>query len=395
MDSKPSVVLPPGTVDLASEVVPAVRALLRRGLPDDFVRACVRVGAFEAFGGGYKSELVGGLRIDVNAAMKLGGEELDRHVLLMERVNKTRPRTFPSVQAVVPLDRGRRLLFMEQLMSHTTLLDLVYRRRTAVSDLDRILDNAFVGVRAVRRTTREQAPALRKIPRTSDPYGKRLRTKLETITTIDPELAPLWERAGSVLGEKVPPLTPLLACLDAWLGSALPAAPKMLCHGDLHLGNVMARRRGRGFSVRMIDPNPEIGITDPLYDAGKLLHFAEPVGWAAIDPAHCRATLRLRAKSYSLTPRLSPSSASAERRRASFEALLRERLMSVRRKDETRAPRLEVATAAAHVGLAALLSEKRDESARRFVLAHALRALGAWHRMVMTEAAAPSRGSDA
>ncbi len=389
-ESKPSVVLPPGTVDLASEVVPAVRALLRRGLPEDFVEACVRVGAFEAFGGGYKSELVGGLRIDVNAAMKLGGEELDRHVLLMERVNKTRARTFPSVQAVFRLEGERRLLFMEQLLAHTTLLDLVYRRRTAITDLDRILDHTFVGVRAIRRTGREHARALARLPRIDDPYGARLRAKLERITELDPDLRRLWNEEGRVLDEKVPPLTPLLACLDAWLGSALPQAPRTLCHGDLHLGNVMARRRGRGFSVRVINPNPEIGITDPLYDAGKLLHFAEPVGWAAIDPAHCRASLRTSAKGYRLEPLLSPASASAERRRASFESILRERLAAVRRKDESRSARLEVATAAAHVGLAALLESKRDEAARRFVLAYALRALGAWHRMVMSEASTAS-----
>jgi len=390
VDPSPPIVLPPGTVDLASEVVPAVRALLRRGLPDDFVKACVRVGAFEAFGGGYKSELVGGLRIDVNAAMKLGGPELDRHVLLMERVNRTRERTFPSVQAVVKLTGGRRLLFMEQLLGHTTLLDLVYRRRTSMADLDKILSHVFVGVRAVRRTHREQARALARLPRTTDPYGPRLRAKLGAILAGDRELRVLRKKPGTVLGENVPPLDPLLDALDAWLPRALSGAPRTLCHGDLHLGNVMARRRGRGFSVRMIDPNPDVGITDPLYDAGKLLHFAEPVGWATIDPAHCRATLRVTKRGYRLEPRLAPSSAAAERRRASFELSVRDRLGAARRRDPTRSARLELATAAAHVGLAALLTDKKDAGARRFVLAYALRALGAFHRIVMQEASGAS-----
>jgi hypothetical protein len=383
-DPKSKIVLPAGTVDLASEVVPAVRALLRRGLPKDFIEACVRVGAFEAFGGGYKSQLVGGLRVDVNAAMKLGGRELERHALVMERVNKTRPRTFPSVQAVVRLGDDRRLLFMEQLLGHTTLLDMVYRRRTPIAELEKVLDSVFVGVRAVRRTHREEPRALARLPRTANPYGPRLREKLKVVLNEDRELRPLWKRPGKVLGEDVPALGSLLDALDGWLDEVLRAAPRTLCHGDLHLGNVMARRRGKGFSVRLIDPNPDIGITDPLYDAGKLLHFVEPVGWATIDPAHCRATLRTTKTEYRLEPRLSPTSRAAEARRVSFEATVRQRLAAIRRRDETRDARLEVAIAAAHVGLAALLRGAHNEAPRRFVLAYVLRALGAWHRFVMT-----------
>ncbi len=386
----PSVTLPEGTVDLELEVVPAVRAMLGRGLPEDFVRACVRVGAFTSFGGGMKSALVGGLRIDVNAAMKVGDAELDQHVILMERVNRSRARTFPAVQALVKLDGGRRLLFMEQLLGHETLLDFVYRRPTPKRDLDRILDTVLDGVRAIRRAGRESARALARLPRTKDPYGPRLRDRFARLRAEDPELCAIESRAGVALGERVPPLAELLDEVDAFLRDALPSVPSTLCHGDLHLANVMARRRGRGFSVRFLDPNPTIGMSDPLYDAGKLLHWAEPVGWLAVDERACRARFRTTPGDYRFDARVVGVAASAERRRAGLESAVRARLAAVRRRDASRAPRLEIAIASAHVGMAALFRGKEREHARRFALAHALAALGRFHRL---GANAPPSGS--
>src|SRR5688572_660790 len=115
--------LPEGTLDLRNELVPAVRALLRRGLDDGFMASCVRIGAFRPFGGGLKARLVGGVRVDVDAALKLGDGELELHRRLMERVDAERPGTFPAVLDLVKLDRERRLLIMEQLRKHETLLD--------------------------------------------------------------------------------------------------------------------------------------------------------------------------------------------------------------------------------------------------------------------------------
>jgi hypothetical protein len=380
---EPPVVLPEGTVDLAADVVPAVRALLRRGLPEEFIRSCVRIGAFEAFGGGMKSALVGGLRIDVNAALKLGDAELDLHQLLMERVNKTRARTFPTVESVVKLEDGRRLMFMEQLLGHETLLDLVYRRTTAQADFERILDKVFDGVRAVRRAHREQKGAFRRLPTTADPYGPRLRDRIGRVLAMDRALAASWKKPGEVLGRPIPPLASLLDALDVWLVRALGSAPRSLCHGDLHLANVMARKRGRGFSVRFLDPNPTVGITDPLYDAGKLLHWAEPVGWLVVAPEKCHAKLVEAGRAYRLDASARDVAVGTERRRAFVEASLRRRIASAgRASDVTRPARLHVAIAAAHVGMAALFTDPKDADARRFAFAHALRALAEWHAAV-------------
>jgi hypothetical protein len=185
-----------------------------------------------------------------------------------------------------------------------------------------------------------------------------------------------------VLGESLPPLGELLDGVDAFLEKALADVPRTLCHGDLHLANVMARRRGRGFSVRLLDPNPIIGISDPLYDAGKLLHWSEPVGWLVAAPSLCRTHFRATAKGYELGAEVVGAPAGAERRREVFEATVRERLARVRRADPTRAPRLEIATASAHVGMASLYTGAEQMHERRFALAYTLAALARFRRAV-------------
>lgn len=118
---EPEVILPNDTLDLRGELVPAIRTLLARGLSNSFMRACVRIGGFETYVGGLKADLVGGLTIHVNAALKLGGPELEAHAVLMNAINARRPGTFAEVLEVVSLEGGRRLVLMAQLRKHETL----------------------------------------------------------------------------------------------------------------------------------------------------------------------------------------------------------------------------------------------------------------------------------
>jgi hypothetical protein len=127
-----------------------------------------------------------------------------------------------------------------------------------------------------------------------------------------------------------------------------------------------------------------VGVTDPLYDAGKLLHWADPVGWARVAPERCRTRLRAAGSVARLDARLEGLSDAAERRRAWLEQSIRSRLARLgRATDRSRAARLHVSLAAAHVGLAALLGRPEDQHPRRYVLAHALAALGRWHHAVV------------
>ena len=87
--------------------MPAVRALLRRGLSEQFLRSCVRIGGYEPFGGGFKSRLVGGLRIDVNAVLKLGDRELVAMAALVDRVDPHGRRPGRTAAAGSGLRAGR------------------------------------------------------------------------------------------------------------------------------------------------------------------------------------------------------------------------------------------------------------------------------------------------
>jgi hypothetical protein len=177
-----------------------------------------------------------------------------------------------------------------------------------------------------------------------------------------------------------PPLDVLLAAVDNAVNRAACRLRPVLQHGDLHLGNVMVRRAGNGFAVRLIDPNPEIGHTDPLYDLGKLFHFAEPVGWAQVAPEYCTSTWRCREDAWALDATHDGVDDAVERRRRAFVRLLNSRVGRLLDGENGGEERLPIAIASAHIGLAALKTKPSDTAVRRFAFAHALRHLAVWFR---------------
>lgn len=166
------VAIPAGTVDLKTELVPAVRGLLARGLSDSFMRACVRIGEFESYSGGLKADLVGGLTLHINAALKLGGAELEAHAALMNVVNKRRHGSFAEVLETVPLDGGRWLLLMAQLRKHETLFDLVFERETTPATLAQAMDKTLAGLAVVHAVVLKTIPELGAFVKTQDPYTR-------------------------------------------------------------------------------------------------------------------------------------------------------------------------------------------------------------------------------
>lgn len=379
----PPVELPPDTLELTGELVPAVREFLRRGLSDDFLRSCVRIGAFDPYGGGRKAALVGGLRIDVHAVLKLGNEELHRHVALMNHVNGLRPRTFPLILHSAHPRTGRVFLLMEQLRGHVTLLDKVFAEPTSERELTHILNKVFAALRVIHSVPPGAAPALACLPETREPFARRLTDKLADICRADPALAVVLEQPGEVLGRDCPPLKTLLTRAAELAGAVARRVSPRLVHGDAHLGNLMVRRSGRNaYRVRLIDPNPDIGFSQPLYDVGKLLHWAGPVGWAQARPEVCRATWQppTKGRGWRLDAHCEDAATAAEKRRTVVEAGVRQFAEEHRATYGTDfEPMLAIATAAAHVGLAALLKTDAHRAARRFVLAHALVLLAESH----------------
>lgn len=373
------VAIPAGTVDLKTELVPAVRGLLARGLSDSFMRACVRIGEFESYSGGLKADLVGGLTLHINAALKLGGAELEAHAALMNVVNKRRHGSFAEVLETVPLDGGRWLLLMAQLRKHETLFDLVFERETTPATLRQAIEKTFSGLAVVHAVLPGTFPELGAFVETQNPYALRVRAKLTAAMEGEPALAPMVDAPGHVLGLACPPLGHLLTRLEAWLACVMPGVPRLLIHGDPHLRNVMVRHYGKGLAARFIDPNPDYGYTDPAYDFGKLLHFAEPVGWALARPEVCRGSWCHGSGDWTLDASLLAAPQAPERRRAFLEQEIHARIARLRwAQDPTWAARLHVSRASAHLGLLARFSGQGTDDARRFVLAHAVAALAAW-----------------
>lgn len=369
------------TVDLQTQVVPAVRALLGAGLPPQFIASGVRVEDFKLFTGGLKAVTVGGLQIRLRAVLKLGGPELRHHRRVMDAVNARAPRTFVEVVHLQRLSPDRYLLLMEALGKSSPLLDYVYYRDTPDSDLRRLLDRVLAGVKAVHATpvARLERSGLQ---RRRDPFGPRIEDKLSATLAADPQLARMSQQPGSVMGAPCPPLDELLQQLAAWLPAALAPVELRLVHGDPHLRNVMVRRRGPGYSVRLIDPNPDVGISDPLYDLGKVLHWIEPVGWASAAPQHCRAAFGQTRGGWTLDAHLQGNSSAAERRRVHAQAHLDRRLQRLLPGlGPLAGQRLQVSIAAAHLGFCAILDDPKEQAPRRLALAHALAALLRWREL--------------
>lgn len=376
-----SIELPTGTLELTSELVPAVRQILRNGLNDEFLRSCVRIGAFQQFGGGRKASLVGGLRIDVHAVLKLGDAELRRHVVTMNAINALRPRTFPLILDTVSPDGKRVFMLMEQLRGHGTLLSKVFDESTPTAHLSVILEKVVEAIRLMHSVRRDSDPLWECLPQTPDPFTARLQSKLLPALRHDKALSAVLQRPGRVLGIPCPPATVLLARAAEVAKTLSARKPLSLVHGDPHLGNVMVRRNGKNaYRVRLIDPNPEIGFSQPLYDVGKLLHWSEPVGWAQAKPEVCRVSWRKggRNSQWVLDAWCEGHSAAAETRRAHVERFVRGFAESFRASHgDLLSPAVAVAAASAHVGLVALLKGPANRTAKRFVLAHILASLAA------------------
>ncbi len=380
---QPDPFLPLGEqLDYRATLVPVIQHLLIRGLPEDLVKSSVRLGDFALFSGGLKSPLVGGLRVDLKLVVKLGDAELDDHAALMRAVNASRERTFPRVLHVGSLDDGRRFMLMEEFVGFEPLLDRLYQSALEPSGVDRLADKALELVLAVQRSGYGG-------PVNDDPYRTRILQKLErALAGLPPgEAEAIRTRAGVLETQEGALPCPSWRDLRRRLeGRPLPGRWEPLpIPGDPHIGNVMVRRYGRsGWGARLIDPNCTIGRTDPLYDLGKLLHWAEPVGWSRLRSWRGGAAMEL-SPTWRMREQRAPSSAAAEERRQRLEARIRGAIGRFADHSPASTQRLHLAVASAHLGLADLLARKRDRSEGscsevllahlRFVLLHSLRNL--------------------
>lgn len=381
--------MPDGAICLRSDLVPAVREFLSRGLTEKFQKGCVRIGGFNRYSGGLKADLVGGLRIDVRAALKIGTTELIQHRQMMRYVNGVRPKTFPDVLGERSLADGRVMLITEDFTEYVTLLNKVYHESTRSAEFERIVGHVCDALGAMHSLSQKSAPALRSIPVTPEPFMARLHEKFSDIVKSDPDLHVILDRPGEIMQCPCLPAGKLLDNAAIVAKSVAETLPLRLVHGDPHFANIMVRKSGKnGYRVRLIDPNPLIGFSQPLYDYGKLMHWCEPVGWAKVNPSVCRAKFLYSKKKrrWNMAIATEGISQAAENRRRSVWRLIHRSAQSLRQDyGEHFDFMLSIATASSHIGLAAFLNERRLVQARRFVVAHTMKRLA-----ISSNGAAPS-----
>ncbi|MBX2990096.1 MAG: phosphotransferase [Bacteroidetes bacterium] len=358
------------------DFVPIVRRVLQLGFSEQFMRSCVRIGKIEQLGEGFKADFVGTVRTDVHTVVKLGTDELKLHKALIELVNSQYPRTFPDVLHIDVLDDVRFVLLMEQMRKFKSFSKYLYNEATEVAVLNRLVDKAISAIKNVHKTT---VRIKSRIGTSVDPYTKRIDSKLRAILKADEALSSIMSEPGYVNGKKVPPLNNTLKTVKARLQADLPKLRMNLVHGDPHLGNILFRKRGHGFSCFLIDPNPLIGMSDPIYDFGKLLHWMQPVGWVARNPKSCHSRWipPSRKSRWVLDIHLSDIPKAAELRRKRVEQYTLDKIEEQREGDwDNWEYRLRVSVASAHLGLAEIMSTRGHTQAGRFVLAHAILELG-------------------
>jgi len=370
------IILPSKKIDLTTELVPAVRQLLREGLDDSFQKSCVRVGAFNLYSEGLKAELVGQLRVDMHTVLKLGSKELLKHVELMRYVNSIRKNAFPLTLHVGELSGDRIFILTEQCRKHVSLLDKIYRERTTPREFDSILSQVFDILQAIHSVTDRSIKELEYLPATVDPFSKRLRSKIGDILKADVALAPMLDNEGMLNGAPCSSIKTLLDHATKVCSRNCKRGALRLLHGDIHAANILVRRNGpHGYRVRLIDPNPELGFSQVLYDIGKLFHWTDPVGWAKATPSQCKASFSFNKQTnkWKLSASLSKFSQAAEMRRKYVEAKIEEYAEHLRRQyGADFEAMLAISRASAHVGMAAIL---KHEDQRRYVLAHAVKQL--------------------
>jgi len=351
------------------DILPAIRTVLQRGLGREFLKTCLRVKGLKKLSGGMKSILVGQLTLDLGTVIKLEKSGLKDHHQLMSSVNKIYPRTFVEVaEELYKLDDGRHLLLMAEQRKYDTLLEKVYRRPSRAWQIERQIDKTIGLLMNIWKAGEKLQGKFDENP---FKIKDRIVTLLVPTIMADPELAPMLHQEGSVNGFPCAPVSELLEEVENWYSTQAKDFPLRLAHGDLHFGNVFARRYGNGYSVRAIDPNPTIGFTDPLYDIGKLLHWAEPVGWTRVNPGGCSVDWKLCGKKWTLHAAIEGKRIrAAEKRRGWAQTHILARLPSLANYlGPGWRERLPLAVASAHLGLAALSCEESISNTRRTALA--------------------------
>lgn len=373
-------------------LVGLLRHWLAQGITRQNLASSVRVQAFKPYSAGLKADLVAEITLDVRAVVKKGDAQLLQHRDMMNAVNQLnrlphdqRPglqqALFPEVMRVEPIDTEQAdtpvasyLMLMQALVGYQSLDDLLYSGSTPTADLAKALTTVLGYCDFIHSIQPGEVPELATLPSTPNPFSARIPRLLNILEQNDPILADIRQNPGNVNGQPCPALDEMLSHTIPWLDQQCRYQPPRLVHGDIHLSNIMIRQRGRSLSVRLIDPNPSVGFSHPMYDAGKLLHFLEPVGWVRHRPKACKLHWQPSQGSqpWSLSAQAPKAAESINKTATSMIAQVQNHFAVTDPKTQAM---LRLATASAHLGLAAIKPGQQATQARRYVLSYALAAL--------------------
>ncbi|MCK7516725.1 MAG: aminoglycoside phosphotransferase family protein [Ignavibacteriales bacterium] len=316
----------------------------------------------EPLTGGLKSQMVSRVQMTLDSVVKIDTKELKSHKSLMEMVNKKYEKTFPEILQLKKIDNKKFILIMEQMRKFEPFLNYIYQSNTNNNQLKILTQKAFDYIRNVHRTP---IKSNNRLQTTRNPYSTRIKSKIDQVVKTDPPLAKMLTKNGVINGVKIRSInSTLFKKVNKWLINDLKNVELTLTHGDSHLGNILFRGRGFGYSCRLIDPNPLIGISDPIYDFGKLLHWVEEVGWAKFQPKKCSSVWKTSKNSWTLDYSVIREPLTVKRRRKivmdnTMEFLNKTKFLGDWQK------RLKISLASSHLGLAAILIELNQETRKK------------------------------
>jgi hypothetical protein len=255
-----------------AHLVSAVRSVIVNDLTDDIAARVLRIRDAEKFGGGLMSNFVGALTLDFGVVLKQGDASLVRQGEFMRDANAAREgakRLFPEILAMGALryDGAGQFLLMEELRGFVSVHEFALSTSTTSELANKAVDRCFDALDAVHALTTPKA-VLKAKP------GFIVERLTQRLTEVSEKVgADLSSSAVAVDGVTLPSIDSQLTKLISLDDQAIRAS----CHGDAHLRNMMVRRNGpRGLMFVMIDPNPDIGAVDPVFDFGRLLHMSRP-----------------------------------------------------------------------------------------------------------------------
>lgn len=245
------------------------------GIKADYLGDNIRLGTSVPYSDGYKSPYVGDLLVNFHVVVKIGGNELEQQGNLMQQINDLiYPKLCPSVFCVSPISNGRYAMILERLMNFSSLYSIIYEGKHKYN-VQELANSLF------RRLEKYYSKSSSNCAEKKDYISMYVKRMCEKLKEARKGKYGYLLRFHKIIinDQNVTHPDIILGFLESFAQKYRFFRFQNLIHGDPHLGNIMVRKLKRGYSFKLIDPNPTWGKCDYLYDIGKIYHWAEELGY--------------------------------------------------------------------------------------------------------------------